>query len=501
MNRTTTLLPQLVKYACFLFAVLCLAEQSSARTFFVASSANASDENSGTSTEPVRSIRAGISLAEPGDLVYVRPGDYRTESTGFGDGVIPVLKSGTPSNPICVRSSRKNPAIVTKFLAIDRHDVIIESFNFQGLDFSTLDGWEPMPTIVRDTLQVSETADEPERPDFSQPYETRQTRIETEFATYFDQVNRVGFDIGVDLERCQRISVNDNQVAGYFAGIQCRGCEQMMIQNNKIQECFNGIFVFNTSDPNQPGLIESTISLNDISQSLDNGIDIRANSRSVRIEDNRIRYSGRSHISLRDGAERCRVRFNRVCFGGYYSETMVFPGSSAISLNDAGINNVVSDNLVSRQIDLTGIDGNGIIVDFMRENAKAVIRDNVSWRNMGAGMNLTVSPGTVVAGNCFGFNGSGATERRRGAGLKISRDEDIENRIVDNSFVFNRAAGILSSDTINLQFFVNRNFYITDGAPLIWDGFNDGEREYRSLLEIQANTPWERRGSEFLLSR
>ena len=96
----------------------------------------------------------------------------------------------------------------------------------------------------------------------------------------------------------------------------------------------------------------------------------------------------------------------------------------------------------------------------------------------------------------FAFNGEGATERRRGAGIKISRDEDVGNFIVNNVFVLNRAAGILSSETIDLQQNVDRNFYMTDGMPLIWDGFNDGDREYRSLLEVQINTPWERRGTE-----
>ena len=397
MNRPTAwrlkVLKRIGASAVISLAAFCLAEPASARTFFVASTAIASDENPGTREEPLRSIGVGIRLAAPGDLVFVQPGDYRNENTGFGVGTIPVLNSGTPSDPIRIRGHQNRRPIIRKFLVTGCHDVIIESFNIQGTDFSSLDGWEPMPTIVR-----AETAST-ERPDFSRPYETRQTQIETEFATYFSQVNRLGFDIGVDMELCQGVLVNDNDIAGYFAGVQCRGCEEIKIENNRIKECFNGIFVFNTDDPNQPGLVQSFIRNNDIQQCLDNGIDVRANAQLVRIEDNKISFSARSHISLRDGSERCRIQFNTLCFGGYYSETMVFPGSSGISLNDAGSGNVVLKNTVSNQVDLTGIDGNGIIVDFMREDADAAIRSNLSRNNMGAGMNLTVSPGTSVTGN------------------------------------------------------------------------------------------------------
>lgn len=479
---------------CGLAIILGATSPAFARDYFVASTPNASDENSGELGEPLRSIGRAISLTEPGDVVLVRSGDYREEESAYGTGVIPVLKSGTRQKPIRIRTGRANRAIVKKFLVQDCQNVIIEGFDVRGTDFSTLPDWQPMPTIVRHRAEGAEP------PDFTLPYETRQTQIESEFATYFQQVSRLGFEIGIDLENARRVTIFNNQVAGYFAGIQCRGCQDIVILRNEIKECVNGIFTFYPNGSDSPGLFRSSIRGNAVSQCLDNGIDIRAKSRLILIEENRVRLNGRSHISIQDGANRCNIRFNTLSEGGYYSETMRFPGSSGVSLNDAGGRNIVFDNSVSDQVDYTGIDGNGIIVDFMPEGTRTQIRDNVSNRNMGAGLNLTVSPGTTVTGNVFAQNGWGATERRRGAGIKISRDEDVDNLILRNIFVMNRAAGILSSDTINQQRLVNRNLYFGDGSPLIWDGFNDGDREYCSLLEVQLSTGWELNGKEIPLS-
>lgn len=468
-----------------------LSKPAMARTYFVACSPNASDENSGTSPRPLRSIGVAIRLAIPGDIISVRSGDYRNEDTGYGVGVIPVLKSGTPSEPIRIRSTRNNRAIVRKFLVQNRSDLIIEGFDLRGEDFCDLPGWQAMPTIVRDVNECSE------RPDFSLPYETRQSQIESEFAVYFDQLDRLGFEIGIDLESCKRIRVVDNLIAGYFAGIQSRGCLDLRLHRNRIQECTNGIFTFYSDDSDAPGLLRSSIRFNQISQCLDNGIDIRAASRWVTIQDNQVSFSGRSHISLQDGTSRCTVLNNALVDGGFYSETMKYPGSSAISLRGVGSRNEVTKNLVRGQVDYTGIDGNGIIVDFAPAGTRNSIRSNVSEHNMGAGLNLTASPGTVVADNVFAFNGDGATERRRGAGIKISRDEDLDNTIVRNLFLGNRAAGILSSDTINQQRLINHNWYFVDSEPLIWDGFNDGDQEYHSLEEVQLYTNWESRGYQF----
>ena len=471
-----------------LLAPFVLCTPSFAREYTVAKTAGASDDNLGTADSPLRTIGAAVSKAGPGDVVTVLPGDYRSENTGYGVGVIPIMKSGTLTKPIRVQAGGDGDVTVRTFLVANCRDVIIEGFQVRGLDLSTVSGWRPMPSVVR--------TPNPElpRPDYGQPFETREAQIRSEFAVYFSVIDQLDFSSGIDLENCRRIFVIENDVAGYFAGVQCRGCIQIDILDNKIRDCVNGIFTFYANDGTTPGVISALIQGNDIQQSLDNGLDIRAESKAVWIYENQVSLSGRSHISLQDGAHRCRVESNRVRHGGYYSETMKFPGSSAISLNDAGDRNLVLNNHVVLQRDLTGIDGNGIIVDFMREGTLAVIDGNISANNAGAGLNLTASPGMVIRNNYFCFNGRFGTEFRRGAGIKISRDNDIDNFIVDNVLIANRAAGILSSGTITSQSLVDRNTYIIEDEPLIWDAYNPGDSEYQSLDEVQAFTGWERLG-------
>ena len=460
-----------------------------AREYTVASSEAASDDNPGTLEEPLRTIGAAINAVLPGDVITVLEGDYRNEDNGFGVGVIPILKSGNSSQPILISAGAGQKVTVSKFLIQDASDLVIQGFEFRGLDFSSVDDWRPMPQIVR--------TPDPNlpRPDFTEPFETRASQIHDEFATYFSLVQQLDFSSGIDLHNCRRMTVQWNDVSGYFAGIQCRGCNQINIRSNKIRECTNGIFTF-YSDDGSPGLTTSPISFNDVQQCLDNGIDIRAESRSVRVDDNHVAFNGRAHISLQDGAHRCRVRFNSLHNGGYYSETMVFPGSSGISLNDTGTDNVVSDNHVRTQLDLTGIDGNGIIIDILRENATASVMRNTSVNNSGAGLNLTLSPGTLVRGNVFALNGRFGAARyprlgsdpRRGPGIKISRNEDINNIITNNELVRNNAAGIQSSGNIDLQAEVDRNRYMVFNEPLIRDGFVPGDREYFTLFDVIINT-------------
>ncbi len=462
-----------------------------ARGIYVAQSKSASDDNVGTRDDPLRSIGFAVSLAEPGDIVFVGPGDYRNEDTGFGPGVIPVLNSGTAKRPLIIRARTQARPVVGSFFLKQCSNVVVKGFRVTGLDFDSVEDWQPMPTIVRDI--------DPKlpRPDFTADFETRRDQIEREYSTYFQLVNDLGFDIGIDIENCQSIIVSQNVVSGYFAGIQCRGAKHVKIFDNRISECVNGIFTFGLSDNDVPSLNEGQITYNTIEQCLDNGIDIRAGARNILIRLNRIFLNGRSHISLQGGTSNSTVAWNTVRDGGYYSETMEFPGSSGISLNDVGDDNVVVGNRVSRQIDLTGIDGNGIILDFLQDGATASVVNNRSAQNMGAGLNLTDSPGNHIARNLFLSNGVGATERRQGCGIKISRDSDVDNVIVGNVFGFNRVAGILSSDTIVQQQNVDRNLYLTSGEALIWDGYDDGERQYFTLRDVQENTSWETSGTEF----
>ena len=152
-------------------------------------------------------------------------------------------------------------------------------------------------------------------------------------------------------------------------------------------------------------------------------------------------------------------------------------------------------NWASYQVDLTGVDGNGIIVDLMLDGSSVQVSDNFCLRNMGSGLNITLSPNTLITDNVFLQNGFLSEFERNGAGIKLSRDGDVDNVIVRNMFINNREAGILSSMTISQQTNVNFNSYhVPNGIPLIWDGFGQNALIFRSLSEVQAITGWEKSG-------
>ena len=467
---------------CFLFAS---SNALLAENYFVDDSAAASDDNPGTASNlPLRTIRAALEKVQAGDNVIVRPGDYRDEDSGFGPGVIPVFKSGTVGNEIRIVGTGN--ARVHSFLVQNCEYVRISGFRLMNEQFNEFQGWQDMPAIVRDV-----PADPSNPIDFTQSYSQRQNEIEAAFATYLNIIEELKYVTAIDIVNANHITVVVNRIDGYWSGIQCRGCSNVTIAENNISHCVNGIFAWEPA----PGLTDSLIRENRVTQSLDTGIFIRRQSDNVRVVDNFVAFSGINHIALDSGVTNSVVSGNNVLRGGYYSETMVFPGSSAISINGCSEGNRIVDNWASYQIDRTGIDGNGAIVDLMLDGHSVQVSGNFLLRNMGSGLNLTVSPNTVITNNCFVQNGFLSDVPRNGAGIKLSRNEDIDNVIVGNMFINNRETGILSEMTISQQLNVNFNFYqVPNGVPLILDGNNQNLLSLESLLEVQIFTGWENSG-------
>jgi hypothetical protein len=85
------------KTLVFLFTFMTLA--LNAATYYVAT--NGSDSNPGTITQPWLSWQKGFSSLQPGDILYIRGGNY-TRMYGSGHGVRISSRSGTSSSPIRV---------------------------------------------------------------------------------------------------------------------------------------------------------------------------------------------------------------------------------------------------------------------------------------------------------------------------------------------------------------------------------------------------------------
>lgn len=455
-----------------------------AATYYVSGRSPASDNSSGDSPERAfASISQAIERAGSGDRIVVLAGDYRHEDSGWGVGVIPITKGGTEHAPLRIQASGE--ALVAHFLLKNVQHVHIEGFTFRLQPFSANAKWRDMPSIVRDLPADSLTG-----VDFSSDWEKRRETIEKSFATYLGLAKSLEYQVAIEVQASHHITLAQNSIDGYWAGIQLRGVDQADIRANRISHCVSGIFTWEPA----PALTRSRVRGNIISQCLDIGIDIRRESSDVVVEWNRVSYCGVSHIALLDGTRQSCVRYNLVSGGGYYSQTMEFPGSSAINLNTAADECTVEFNLAANQVDLTEIDGNGIIVDLSQAGSQATVRGNLCLANMGSGLNTTASPDTCVYGNVFCRNGLGGRQPRNGAGIKLSRDQDVGQTITYNLFAFNRTAGILSYHTLSQQRQVNRNCYLLKSAPIAWDGFEADERAYYQLSELQSATGWENAG-------
>lgn len=450
------------------------------KNIYVAQDPAADDQNPGTPALPVRTISRGVELAQPGDNVIVAEGDYRNDDAGAGPGIVSVSKSGGPGEWISIRAKADETPVVRSFLLTNCSYVRVTDMHLDDVDFSSVANWQDMPVIVYDEYSLP-------RPDYTLDYATRATQVEAEFATYFQLIQQLEYTYGVGVEDSDNILVARNQIDGYWGGVGCQNSTNVCVSTNSIQHAVNGIIA--------SGLQESVFTKNTVQQTLDVGITVRDASEGVVIRNNSVQHSGITHISLHTDVRDTRIIDNDLSFGGYYCETAEFPGGSGISVHTSLDKNVVRNNVVSYHIDLTNVDGNGIILDFTKNGKSVLIADNLLMRNMGSGINLTESPNSRIFRNTIMESGYQSAGYRVGVGIKLSRDGDINNRILDNHLISNREAGILAYKRIYKQKEIDRNHYTTQGEPLIWDGFDIDQADYRSLEEVQIQTGFELNGT------
>lgn len=465
-------------WSCILTGLLGLSSQSMAKTFHVnRGSASASDFGGGSETRPWKTLSRAATIARPGDTVIVQNGDYRREDTGWGSGVIPFKRSGTSTSPITFQAAPGDDRVlVASFVFANAKWISVSGFRFSNPRYKLPANWKAMPSTVVDEPKIVI--------DPQEDWATREAKVAKKYATYWSIKKTLEYDTAIDLRGGGNITITNNSFVGYWAGVQCKGCANISIERNEIRECVNGIYTWQPA----PALVDSRISHNVFEQNFENAIDIREGSRNVLLDSNVISYSGISHITLLNGVEKSTIRSNRAIYGGYYSETMNAPGSSAINVHSSGAGNVVERNLAAYQVDPTNVDGNGYIADLMRDGHGVLLRNNIAFRNEGSGLNTTISPNCVIVNNAFVENGLGSKSPRRAAGIKLSRDTDVGQTIVNNMFVNNAYSGILSYKLMGKQKVVDGNLYYSTGnlqKHLIWDGYDVGEREFDSLSAIR----------------
>ena len=97
-------------------------------------STSGSDSNSGTSSQPFRTITYAYSRASAGTTIHVLPGVYTDYQSGWG---IHLGKSGSSSSPIVLRSEPRGGAIIDGGNASDRN----QGFYIDG-SYNVVDGFE-----------------------------------------------------------------------------------------------------------------------------------------------------------------------------------------------------------------------------------------------------------------------------------------------------------------------------------------------------------------------
>ena len=479
----------------FLLALSIFSSPLYAATYHVAVNApGASDSNDGQSFEfngssngPWRTLNYAASVAQAGDKVLIYDGDYRQEHSAYGQGTIAVLNSGTSAAAsIEFSAAPGHTPILDTLLVQEKQWIVVSGLTFSNPDFSLPANWQDMPQVVVDIPDQTI--------DFSQDWSQRESAVRQKFSTFMamqDHFQSV-YSQGIDIKASSNIRISGNTIERYSFGIQIRDkSSNVIIENNDISYCNEGIFTWRE----QPSIFDSVIRDNRIRQSFNNGIFVREGAYNVVVEGNMVEYSGTSHVTVLGQSTDIIVRNNVGRFGGYYSETMRHPGSSAFNVHTSYGGIIVDGNTAAWQVDATGIDGNGFIADLMLDGAGVLFKNNVAYRNIGSGVRTTISPNSLIVNNTFVENGYRSNNAKNGAGVQLSRDQDINNTITNNIFLNNHPAGIKSYYLMDNQAEVNNNLYYSQNdRPAIWDGYNDGERSFSTVTEVFDNTGWEQSG-------
>ncbi len=480
----------------FSVAVSATSQTTLAETYHVAREAfRASDSNDGLSPVydsgnhgPWLTLTHAAEIVRAGDTILVHGGDYREEVTGWGIGVISLQNSGIRFAPIRYVAVPGQQVVINELIVRDRQWIQIDGFTFTGREFVLPENWQDMPAIVVDDPNVVI--------DPGEDWSTREADVRRKYATYMGMLDFLTTDhpSGLDVKNCNNIEIRDCTFKLYAFGIQVRGISsEILIERNSFTHCLDAVFTWQPA----PAMSNSIVRENTVRQCFNDGMQIRENSDQVLVQRNDVQYCGTSHISLLSGCTNCTLRGNSGLYGGFYSETMRNPGSTAINVNGCNTGNIVEQNFAAYQIDLTTYDGNGFFADLMRDGAGVLFRNNIAYRNMGSGLRTYLSPNCVIVNNTFVANGFNNADLYSGAGLRLANEIDVNQTIVNNIFFNNRLAGIRSFDSMDRQRWIDHNLYFAlNGTPFIWDGYDFDERAYYTLAEIRQNTTWEQNGQE-----
>jgi hypothetical protein len=458
-----------------------------------------SDSGDGSSGNPLRSITAALSMLSPGSVLVLADGDYRAQGPVLASGL-----AGTREAPIRIEGGRE--ALLDSIIIDGGAWLELAGFSVSGSQQLPPD-WQDMPAVQRAGLHVPIDR----RLDW---HSQRKQQVLEEFpgyALFVDHGSNPGswqsrFSAGVQLNASAHVRVRDLKVELHTACIQLQnGTRQVLLEHNSLSHCLDGVRGHSGS-AHAISMQQVTIRGQQISQIFREGIAASSGARGVLIEGNEVVHSGHSHI-VTYNAPRDRfvcaghvvVRHNRLSGGGYYTETMQFPGSSGISLHTCGPGCRAEANRVDLQLDLSGADGNGIIVDFNRQDGAEVV-NNVIYRPYGAGVALVESAQVRVLHNTVIEAGLDAVGRPtdwpdNGLGFKLFGAGSVGNQFVNNLTLRHTHGGVLFDGADPAaQARLDYNLYYAPGTPVSGVTSAAGPTLFSSLAQHQAGLGFDLHG-------
>ena len=445
-----------------------------AATYYI--SFDGSDNNSGTIEQPFRTIKYAVSKLEPGDILYIRGGDYREDFPNWDYGYIDGIK-GTSSNPILISAYQKEKPIFSNLTVKNSEWLEFNGFQITGYQ-PLLDNWKDLPEIVIDDPSVGAIDPKENR-------NTRGLRVRKKYASYMklkDNPDK-SWKTGVTINNTHSCIFRNTEISKFRAGITITdGSSNNQIISNIIHHTINAIFTSGNSD--LPSAENNIISNNHFYQNFFSAVRLRNNAKGNLVENNLSEFNGVQHMDTHSGGSNNIFRYNTLLYAGFYAETMRNPGPSGISIHSAGPGNVVDGNFIAFQIDVTGNDGGGIITDYT--DHQTIIRNNILYRNMGHGFVSTHSGKNIVVHNVFAENGYNSSKHK--FGIAMSKSEDVNHIIANNIFYKNKSGGMFFGGRLNQQKFIDYNLYFQPRSPIVVDNISDNSTHFYDLLSYQNAT-------------
>ncbi len=449
---------------------------ANARTYYVDALVG-DDGADGSSGSPLATITAGIDRLAVGDTLLIRGGDYRSE------GTLVVRLKGSAGSPVVIASQsggvRVDSVSIEESAWVELRGLTIVS----GKPLPA--GWPDMPAVLIDNADPAYAIDPAET------WTTRAAKVAVRYSSYSTFVDPLGgnaswehdlYSDGINVAASQQIVLTGNTIARHTTGINLRnGSSEIRVEGNAISYCLDGLrgdrrLIDSYSFRN------STIRGNHLWQTFREGIRLTLGARDNLVERNLVENTGHSHIATWQAGGGNTIRHNMLRQGGYYAETMRWPGPSGISVHSAGANSWVEGNAIALQVDATLNDGNGIIID-QNDGDAATLVNNLIYRVMGSGISSVDSGNARLLHNTIVESGYGTMAATNGMGLRFHDIADVANTIANNLIVDPANGGIwFRNGTLAGQSFIDNNLYDFSGLPLV----TDGATSYATLPAWQA---------------